>query len=662
MSVPGKGVLRSVKNYAKGYSDMQIKVREATSNDPWGPSGTIMNEIAQATFNNNDFTEIMDMIDKRLNDKGKNWRHVFKSLTLLDYCLHVGSENVVSYAKENMYVVKTLKEFQHIDDNGKDVGANVRQKAKDITNLLSDEVRLRDERNQRAQMRDRMAGVENIMDEVRRNESSTPTYERPGYMDDERDLRRALEESKRLAEEEERARRNGDDDLSKALRESEREAKDKESKERERINRQNEDALFGGSAAPQPETTSNTAFSSFPQQQTFDSNFSQSANPYVQQQQQQWVGNQATGQLELADAFSGSAQNNHVFPQATGFQQQTNPYQQTSYNPYQQQQFTGMPQQPQVTGFGQQPNQQFDVSQQYTGMQSSFQQPQQTGMSSNPFGQFGQTSNQFGSQHSFNDPQQAFASQQNTSFGQQSFDSNNSPYGMQTSTTQQMSTPSFASQGMQPNATGQMASPSQGSPASRAADQKYAKLNALLSTGFVVNREGSDTFGNTGNLRIPVGSGYANSIKWEPANPAEQKNTADLLGLGNDSSASSFGQPASRNPFGQSNNTTQQSWSSPQSGQKSLVELMQEQKQQQANLQPQMTGFGAMQPQATGFGGMQPQSTGFGGMQSTGFGGMQPQSTGFGGMQPQATGFGQPQQQHQQQQQQQPFSPQNAFF
>jgi epsin len=26
----------------------------------------------------NDFTEIMDMIDKRLNDKGKNWRHVFK--------------------------------------------------------------------------------------------------------------------------------------------------------------------------------------------------------------------------------------------------------------------------------------------------------------------------------------------------------------------------------------------------------------------------------------------------------------------------------------------------------------------------------------------------------------------------------------------------------
>jgi epsin len=36
----------------------------------------------------------------------------------------VGSENVVLYARENIYVVKTLKEFQHLEENGKDVGAN----------------------------------------------------------------------------------------------------------------------------------------------------------------------------------------------------------------------------------------------------------------------------------------------------------------------------------------------------------------------------------------------------------------------------------------------------------------------------------------------------------------------------------------------------------
>ncbi len=41
---------------------------------------------------------------------------------------------------------RTLKEFVYVDEDGKDVGANVRQKAKDITNLLQDDERLRNER------------------------------------------------------------------------------------------------------------------------------------------------------------------------------------------------------------------------------------------------------------------------------------------------------------------------------------------------------------------------------------------------------------------------------------------------------------------------------------------------------------------------------------
>ncbi|KAH8926907.1 hypothetical protein BT69DRAFT_1185367, partial [Atractiella rhizophila] len=76
MSNIGKQALRVAKNYTKGYTEAQTKVRSATSNDPWGPTGAQMNEIAQMTFNQQDFVEIMEMMDKRLNDKGKNWRHV----------------------------------------------------------------------------------------------------------------------------------------------------------------------------------------------------------------------------------------------------------------------------------------------------------------------------------------------------------------------------------------------------------------------------------------------------------------------------------------------------------------------------------------------------------------------------------------------------------
>lgn len=55
-----------------------FQVREATSNDPWGPSSSLMSEIADLTYNVVAFSEIMSMVWKRLNDHGKNWRHVYK--------------------------------------------------------------------------------------------------------------------------------------------------------------------------------------------------------------------------------------------------------------------------------------------------------------------------------------------------------------------------------------------------------------------------------------------------------------------------------------------------------------------------------------------------------------------------------------------------------
>lgn len=66
----------------------------------------------------------MDMLDKRLNDKGKNWRHVLKALKVLDYCLHEGSELVVTWARQSIYIIKTLREFVYVDEEGRDVGQN----------------------------------------------------------------------------------------------------------------------------------------------------------------------------------------------------------------------------------------------------------------------------------------------------------------------------------------------------------------------------------------------------------------------------------------------------------------------------------------------------------------------------------------------------------
>uniref|UniRef100_A0A8C4NDT2 Epsin 3b n=1 Tax=Eptatretus burgeri TaxID=7764 RepID=A0A8C4NDT2_EPTBU len=67
-------------NIVNNYSEAEIKVREATSNDPWGPSSSIMAEIAELTHNSVAFVEVMAMVWKRLSDSGRNWRHVYKSL------------------------------------------------------------------------------------------------------------------------------------------------------------------------------------------------------------------------------------------------------------------------------------------------------------------------------------------------------------------------------------------------------------------------------------------------------------------------------------------------------------------------------------------------------------------------------------------------------
>ncbi|XP_031209630.1 epsin-3 isoform X2 [Mastomys coucha] len=148
---------RQVKNIVHNYSEAEIKVREATSNDPWGPPSSLMSEIADLTFNTVAFAEVMGMVWRRLNDSGKNWRHVYKALTLLDYLLKTGSERVAHQCRENLYTIQTLKDFQYIDRDGKDQGVNVREKVKQVMALLRDEERLRQERTHALKTKERMA-------------------------------------------------------------------------------------------------------------------------------------------------------------------------------------------------------------------------------------------------------------------------------------------------------------------------------------------------------------------------------------------------------------------------------------------------------------------------------------------------------------------------
>ncbi|XP_076595401.1 clathrin interactor 1a isoform X1 [Chaetodon auriga] len=147
-------------NVVMNYSEVESKVREATNDDPWGPSGQLMSEISRATFMYEQFPEVMNMLWARmLRDNKKNWRRVYKSLLLLAHLIRNGSERVVTSAREHLYDLRALESYHFVDENGKDQGVNVRQKVKELVDFVQDDDRLREERKKAKKNKDKYIGV-----------------------------------------------------------------------------------------------------------------------------------------------------------------------------------------------------------------------------------------------------------------------------------------------------------------------------------------------------------------------------------------------------------------------------------------------------------------------------------------------------------------------
>ena len=292
---------------------------------------------------------------------------------------------------------------------------------------------------------------------------------RRGDEDDE--MSRAIEASKRQADEDERKRRSAvgetDDDIAKAIKLS----KEEEELRQSRLQQQNENSLFDD-AWDQPAQQPQPLYQQSQQQVDFWGN---PIDISPQQQQQQSTGYlqnvysqptgflpQQTGYMQpqqasngFSDGFNTSnnpyVQSQPQFSQLTGFQQPSSPVQSTmSNNPYAQQQ----QQQPEAL------------------------QPMPTG-SNNPFAQFGTSFNQQQSRQSFSPTLNTLSEQQQQPQFQTSLSPQNTSYSQP-----QSQKPQSAHQN---------------------------KLDYLLAQG---NPTGQDTFGNTGELRVPAHfnrTGYVNS-------------------------------------------------------------------------------------------------------------------------------------------------------
>ncbi|KAI0326229.1 ENTH-domain-containing protein [Cubamyces sp. BRFM 1775] len=157
-----KSMVNQAKNVVFNVSEMEAKVRDATNDEPWGASSTLMQEIAQGTFNFQNFNEIMPAIYSRFMEKeARQWRQIYKALQLLEYLVKNGSERVVDDARSHIATIKMLRNFYYVDEKAKDQGINVRNRAKELVELLGDVEKIRAERRKAKANKHKYTGVGN---------------------------------------------------------------------------------------------------------------------------------------------------------------------------------------------------------------------------------------------------------------------------------------------------------------------------------------------------------------------------------------------------------------------------------------------------------------------------------------------------------------------
>lgn len=96
-----------------------------------------------------------------MEKEARQWRQIYKALQLLEYLIKHGSERVVDDARSHISTLKMLRNFHYIDDKGKDEGVNVRNRSRELVELLSDVEKIRAERRKAKTNKSKYVGVGN---------------------------------------------------------------------------------------------------------------------------------------------------------------------------------------------------------------------------------------------------------------------------------------------------------------------------------------------------------------------------------------------------------------------------------------------------------------------------------------------------------------------
>ena len=98
------------------------------------------------------------MMWEGMDNRPAAWRIVFKSLTLLEHLIKNGSERCVDEARGRTHQLRGLDNFNYYEGTV-DRGLGVREKSKQILELLEDDERIREERSKAKKLREKFGGM-----------------------------------------------------------------------------------------------------------------------------------------------------------------------------------------------------------------------------------------------------------------------------------------------------------------------------------------------------------------------------------------------------------------------------------------------------------------------------------------------------------------------
>ncbi|KAK3417289.1 hypothetical protein EUGRSUZ_H03030 [Eucalyptus grandis] len=117
----------------------ELLAEDVTNNDPLSPDARTMTQIAEASYDIDDYWRVVDVLHRRLQSiDWKQWRQSYKTLVLLDFLLTHGPEEFAEEFEGDVTIIEELGAFQYVDEKGFNWGGNMHKKAEQIVKLLGD--------------------------------------------------------------------------------------------------------------------------------------------------------------------------------------------------------------------------------------------------------------------------------------------------------------------------------------------------------------------------------------------------------------------------------------------------------------------------------------------------------------------------------------------